>query len=674
MKKLYLIFVLVFLIQLISFAQTTVINLSAFYRDGQVFVTWDNLSTTSVRYNLYKSVTPILYGSQLSSAENLGFVRDYSARNFRLTGIFGTTRYFKIDSSGTPLSSTQGLFVATCTEQGSFYYAITTTINNSEDTTIQYGSNSLQTAIEEIVAMPQPVLQETASVTGKTFDIYAQFASKVTSENYPQMTNEGSYAFHFAICKQGSGLNHSITFYMRPSGNNFLEYAWGIDDPNDWIVTIDDWFPSGQQLASLYYGYHENFDTFIYPNPIPNSGTIYNYTAARVEHTLNWCLENLPVDTTRVYMTGWSMGGIGVMLNITTLAENIAAVYVLAPIFNMSISTVATYANQLWGTAGTNLLTNEGYTRNQRMNSCCMVSEKCNTSLPIMYTFCGKNDGNVGWSEKVTFYDSVNANNHGAFHFWSYTDHFNIYTPWVPSFPLFSFFTRYRNNLSYPAFSNCSLNDDPGTGDPITGDSIGTINGYLDWKDDIVDSVEAWEITLFIKELITTVGTLVPPDSGITDVTLRRLQKFSVPVGETIFWENSRNGSIVQQGTFTYDGGLIKVSSVKVYKDSSHLKIFYTPVKVDEQKSQPLQFVLGQNYPNPFNPSTKIIWQSPVSSQQTLKIYDVLGNEVATLADEFKPAGRYEVEFNATSLPSGVYFYQLKAGEYVNTKKMILLK
>ncbi len=95
---------------------------------------------------------------------------------------------------------------------------------------------------------------------------------------------------------------------------------------------------------------------------------------------------------------------------------------------------------------------------------------------------------------------------------------------------------------------------------------------------------------------------------------------------------------------------------------------------VEDETTLPTEFALEQNYPNPFNPSTKISWQSPVGSQQTLKIYDVLGNEITTLIDEYKPAGRYELEFNAVSLPSGVYFYQLKAGDYIDTKKMILLK
>ena len=88
----------------------------------------------------------------------------------------------------------------------------------------------------------------------------------------------------------------------------------------------------------------------------------------------------------------------------------------------------------------------------------------------------------------------------------------------------------------------------------------------------------------------------------------------------------------------------------------------------------PTEFLLAQNYPNPFNPSTKISWQSPVGGHQTLKVYDILGNEVATLVDEFKPAGSYEVEFNSENVASGVYIYCLKTAQFTETKKMVLLR
>ena len=93
----------------------------------------------------------------------------------------------------------------------------------------------------------------------------------------------------------------------------------------------------------------------------------------------------------------------------------------------------------------------------------------------------------------------------------------------------------------------------------------------------------------------------------------------------------------------------------------------------------PSDYKLYQNYPNPFNPSTVISYQLPVISGVTIKVFDVLGNEIATLVDEYKPAGKYEVDFGIHSgegrnLSSGVYFYQLKAGEYTAVKKMLLIK
>jgi photosystem II stability/assembly factor-like uncharacterized protein len=93
----------------------------------------------------------------------------------------------------------------------------------------------------------------------------------------------------------------------------------------------------------------------------------------------------------------------------------------------------------------------------------------------------------------------------------------------------------------------------------------------------------------------------------------------------------------------------------------------------------PKDFSLEQNYPNPFNPSTKIKYSIPSVGTRRgvfvqLKVYDVLGNKVATLVNEEKPAGTYEVTWNASDLPSGVYFYRIQAGSFVETKKMTLLK
>jgi len=99
-------------------------------------------------------------------------------------------------------------------------------------------------------------------------------------------------------------------------------------------------------------------------------------------------------------------------------------------------------------------------------------------------------------------------------------------------------------------------------------------------------------------------------------------------------------------------------------------------ISVDDNdlRINPTGFKLEQNYPNPFNPTTSL--QYTIDSRQfvTLKVFDLLGREVATLVNEEKPSGEYEVEFDGTNLPSGIYFYRLKAGQYSETRKMVLLK
>ncbi|MBK7631516.1 MAG: T9SS type A sorting domain-containing protein [Ignavibacteriales bacterium] len=115
------------------------------------------------------------------------------------------------------------------------------------------------------------------------------------------------------------------------------------------------------------------------------------------------------------------------------------------------------------------------------------------------------------------------------------------------------------------------------------------------------------------------------------------------------------------------------ISSTFPYHTQNLIAVKDSPTVVENYEPL-LDYNLGQNFPNPFNPNTKIIWQSPVSEWQTIKVYDVLGNEVTTLVNEERPAGRYEIEFDASKLSSGVYFYQIKVGDFVSTKKMILMK
>ena len=133
--------------------------------------------------------------------------------------------------------------------------------------------------------------------------------------------------------------------------------------------------------------------------------------------------------------------------------------------------------------------------------------------------------------------------------------------------------------------------------------------------------------------------------------------------------------------TYTYDGNNNMIEQLKENWDSSNWVNnwkeinSYIPLTGVEQLTDGIKaYSLSNNYPNPFNPSTKISYSINELSFVTLIVYDVLGNEIETIVNEEKPAGSYEIEFNADALTSGIYFYKLTAGSFAETKKMILLK
>lgn len=205
----------------------------------------------------------------------------------------------------------------------------------------------------------------------------------------------------------------------------------------------------------------------------------------------------------------------------------------------------------------------------------------------------------------------------------------------------------------------------------------------------IIDSLECDSISNFkysIKPFIKNAGT----DKSITNITLRLL--CSDAWATAIFPEirtcpnllPGQTVGITQPFAITYDPatfpGYFNLK-FEIMSNSwtywTYTLIFYVPNWngiEDELNPLPKEFTLEQNYPNPLNPSTTIKYSIPTSSQVTLKIFNTLGQEIETLVNEEKPLGTYELNWNAANLPSGVYFYQLKAGPFVETKKMIILK
>ena len=161
--------------------------------------------------------------------------------------------------------------------------------------------------------------------------------------------------------------------------------------------------------------------------------------------------------------------------------------------------------------------------------------------------------------------------------------------------------------------------------------------------------------------------------NGSLDNTFGTNGKVITPIGISSDVANSvviqNDGKIVAAG-YSANGTDYGVFTLVRYNGDQS-----TDVNTKNINEISLSYRIEQNYPNPFNPSTKIKFVIPKSSFVNLKVYDILGNEVATLINEEKPAGSYEVNFNASGFSSGIYFYRLRAGNnYSITQKMVLLK
>jgi hypothetical protein len=175
--------------------------------------------------------------------------------------------------------------------------------------------------------------------------------------------------------------------------------------------------------------------------------------------------------------------------------------------------------------------------------------------------------------------------------------------------------------------------------------------------------------------LVDAYGQLTMPGGAVVPVLrVRRDDRYTSPsppfyvrtISYSFLTKSGAAVAVVASDTTAPNSGIIQTDGVTWSNNIA--------VSVENKDQIPTQYSLNQNYPNPFNPNTTINYQLVSGSYISLKVYDILGNIVAILVDEEKPAGSYEVSFNASQLSSGIYFYKLKAGSFVETKKMILMK
>jgi Concanavalin A-like lectin/glucanases superfamily/Secretion system C-terminal sorting domain len=203
------------------------------------------------------------------------------------------------------------------------------------------------------------------------------------------------------------------------------------------------------------------------------------------------------------------------------------------------------------------------------------------------------------------------------------------------------------------------------------------INGVLDTSKSVSSPVSNSNGIFYLAHNPDRFDVISPFKGIIDEFRIWNIARTESEIQSTMNQElNGNEPGLVGYWKFDEGQGLTTADATSNGDDGTINGAVWIPgiTGVENENKLPETFSLSQNYPNPFNPSTTIKYSLPFSGFVTIKVYDVLGNEITTLVNEDEPSGNHSVQFNATSFSSGLYFYSLQSGNFIETKKMLLLK
>lgn len=681
----------------------TVTGIAATYRNGQIFITWNNIpGADSGFYYVYAHNAPITEAN-IQQASYLGRAPYNSAYNFRLTYALrneNKKEYFVInDAPKQVLDSTQGFFVMNCTQAGTpTYFAVRSDYGKSAPNwQVVEGANATTAAVTQQLDPVRAYFVQKVKAGGKndTMEVYVHYGSNVAVGNYPDMTNEGCLAFHFGIIKKGSGSN--LPMYVKFHGGNgdFINAAITTNLGDCWKVSVDDWIPAFKQSSdggnTRWLGYHEGLNIYELSSSTapPTSGTIRAYTYRRIDWTLRWLTTYWPgaVDTSRIYLNGVSMGCGGALLHAMVKPHAYVGVVLSDGKFNTRApedsnpdckfnegNSSRNELRRIWGHEDTlNLFTDlpkpdkpaEFFRVYDLTNTNHMLHYNQYRSLPVIYAINGKNDQLTCWEEKVLYFDTVQQVRAGGFYYWDLRTHDGGDSKW-PVIKL-SRLSPLSNKSSYPAFSNGELDSNPGSAvNPsppyYSGDNIGSLHGFYQWDPASVrDSAHAWQVRVWIEQDTLKDDSIIPatlPGFAKADITLRRTQQFKgFAKNTTLYWCNIRNnGDTIKIGTIKqrYSGSTPKpltIKKVKIYPEGNTIRVQTTPLTRQSVLVLPNRPVVDV-FPNPAGDYVQV---SAKAANLTISVRNLWGSLLYQDTHRHNEAQK-PITIRTADWPSGIYW------------------
>jgi len=517
-----------------------------FCRSGQVFLAWEDPEPPD-HYRVYRSTSQITeetLGQAEIAADGvvLGSAKDVIESELaRRKGQPDPNVGYRLTDLGPTLNPEASLWVYTIHDGGTRYYAVTSVDDSGEEcTTIVAGQNSLTEPINEVVATTAPIIDQEGTTSGShnPYRVYLHWAT-------PEQCQKDGTPFRFSLEWPAQGQSVPMDVALRGYGHVY-ELPW--DTWGRVLLMTSDWHPTLPWPGyDWYYGYAQDYGT------TPLQGPVQNYTERRLLWMIEWVAGHFSVDRDRVYLTGFSMGGTGVLSFGLRHPELFAALCAGCPNISPGLPGIGwsqDYLKTLWGPVSSNLPTNEGIGVWTRQDSTEYVRTHTD-DLPFIQVNNNRNDLTLLWFQAPPFYRALNEAKQGFHIGWGMNGHSTSTTGYAQAF-MDSNLSMIRRNAPYIAISNASTDNNPGNGDPADGDQIGQMGCGFSWE--------------ILSDMADRFSFRAKYDYGAStaDLTPRRRQAFLPSSSEAVFHTVTDGaGIIVRDGGLTVGShGMISLEQV----------------------------------------------------------------------------------------------------------------
>jgi pimeloyl-ACP methyl ester carboxylesterase len=582
--------ILMFLAAATSLGAEQVSQLRVWHRAGQTFLTWKEVLTPvtqdaiyvqelknlqlqfekqqRLRYRIYRSTRPI---KSVEGMKPIVEVSPLSGWNMDYYGIAPKPEHralrYVVEDGKEPVVPGTGIYVHNPQEAEKVYYAITVSINGKENLAIGE-ANGLQTPIDEIVGPGIPVLQRIVKPESFQYIENPTLHYYVRWEAPPHISFPGKPFDYVVAIPPKVAKAASVGIHMHAWGGSLNhDYGWWFNGERGAILIA-----SNQSPYDWWTGYHERLGT---GQPLQTQGewtkgVVRPYSQRRMLSFLDWVATKWDIDPSRTFVAGTSMGGSGALMLALRFPERIAwaiswvAIHIphMSPVFKSSYEYV--YGKQEWG-----VKFEDGTPVWDYFNDAWYLRRYREKDIGFVTFSNGKNDGGIGWPQAVEFYRALQETRQPHMFVWGQEGHNQrAYMPRGGGERVMPI--DLRTNQSLPAFTNCSLDGNPGNGDPNNGDASGQVNANLYWEtENIVDRPDRWEMTIALLD-----GA--PRDAATVDITPRRRQQFKSRPGEQFTWSNVslETNKVIQSGQVVADRwGLVTLEKVIVGKKKNRIII-----------------------------------------------------------------------------------------------------